>query len=107
MEIEKLKLILETLQGVGQEAGSLAVLYLWLQFGSSVLGSLSFAGGAAGIAYVIYRGVSLNQGHEMTEQFLCDMRDQLRTGTGGLLTSEEAHRTMSALRQLVEKEKNT
>ena len=82
----------------------MVVLYLWLQFGSSVLGSLFFSGGAAGIAYVIYRCVSLNQGHE---QFLCDMRDQLRTGTGGPLTSEEAHRTMAALRRLVAKEKNT
>jgi hypothetical protein len=32
MEIEQLKLILETLQGLGHEAGNLAVLYLWLQF---------------------------------------------------------------------------
>ena len=106
MEIEQLKLILETLQGVGQEAGSLAVLYLWLKFGATVLGQISFAGGVAGIAYIIYRGIRLSYGAESTDQFLCEMRDQLKTGVGGCLTDDERQRTIAALRQLVAKEKN-
>jgi hypothetical protein len=104
VEIEQLKLILETLQGVGQEAGSLAVLYLWLKFGATIFGQLSFAGGVAGIAYIIYRGIRLGISAESTDQFFRDMRNQLRTGTGGLLTDDERHRTIAALRQLVAKE---
>ena len=109
MEIEQLKLILETLQGVGQEAGSLAVLYLWLKFGSSVIGHLFFAGGVVGVAYIVYRSIRLGTGADSADQFLRDMRDQLRTGPGGNLTEEERHRTIAALRQLVakEREKNT
>lgn len=105
MEIEKLKLILETLQGVGQEAGSLAALYLWLQFGSSVSGHLFFAGGVVGMAYIIFRGIKLSYGAESTDQFFRDMRNQLRTGTAGLLTDDERQRTIAALRELVAKEK--
>ena len=105
MEIEQLKLILETLQGVGQEAGSLAALYLWLKFGATVLGHLFFAGGVVGIAYLVYRGIKMGIGAESTDQFFRDMRNQLNTGTPGTLTEEERHRTIAALRQLVAKEK--
>ena len=105
MEIEQLKLILETLQGVGQEAGSLAVLYLWLKFGSSVIGHLFFAGGVTGIAYIVYRSIKLGIGASSTDHFLRDIRDQLHTGTPGTLTDEERYRTIAALRQLAAKEK--
>jgi hypothetical protein len=105
MEIEKLRLILETLQGVGQEAGGLAALYLWLQFGSSVITSLSFVAVFLVIGYGAYRGIMLGQDFESRDQFLREMRDYLGTGTRGTLTSEEANRTMASLRRLVTKEK--
>jgi hypothetical protein len=105
MDIEQLKLILETLQGVGHEAGNLAALYLWLQFAGSVLGSLCVAATLVGITYIIYRAIRLSQGHDESETFLRDMRDQLRTGTGGVLTDDERQHTMTALRKLVAKEK--
>ena len=109
MEIEQLKLILETLQGVGQEAGSFAALYLWLKFGATVLKYLFFAGGVVGVSYLFYRGIKMGMGAELTDQFFRDMRHQLNTGTPGTLTEEERQRTIVALRQLVakEKEKNT
>jgi hypothetical protein len=105
MDIEQLKLILETLQGVGHEAGNLAVLYLWLQFAGGVFTDLSFVMGIGGIGYVIYRAVRMSNGHDEADAFLREMRDQLGTGTGGHLTDHERHRTMTALRKLVAKEK--
>lgn len=101
MEIEQLKLILETLQGVGHEAGNLAVLYMWLQFGASALTSLSFAGVLVGAGYLIYKGIRMGAGGDASERFLCEMRDQLRTGTSGCLTDDERQRTMSAIHALV------
>lgn len=101
MDIEQLKLILETLQGVGHEAGNLAVLYLWLQFGSSALTNLSFAGVFVGAGYLIYKGIRMGSGVDVCERFLCEMRDQLRTGTGGHLTDGERHLTMNVIRALV------
>ena len=112
MDIEQLKLILETLQGVGHEAGNLAVLYLWLQFGASILGHLTLASVFMGLFYVIYRAIRMTQGHDQADDFLREMRDQLGTGVHGLrtgvyghLSSDERHRTMAALRKLVAKHK--
>ena len=105
MEIEQLKLILETLQGVGHEAGNLAVLYLWLQFGASILGNLTIASVFIGLFYVIYRAIRMSQGHDEAEAFLREMRDQLGTGIYGSLSSDERQRTMTALRKLVAKHK--
>lgn len=101
MDIEQLKLILETLQGVGHEAGNLAVLYMWLQFGASALTNLSFAGVLVGAGYLIYKGIRMGVGGDASERFLCEMRDQLRTGTSGCLTDDERHRTTDAIRALV------
>jgi hypothetical protein len=105
MDIEQLKLILETLQGVGQEAGNLAVLYLWLQFIGGVLTNLSVIGIFLGLFYFIYRAVWMSSGHDESAAFLREMRDQLGTGTEGPLTGNERQRTMTVLRKLVAKHK--
>jgi hypothetical protein len=105
MDIEQLKLILETLQGVGHEAGNLAVLYLWLQFAGGVLTNLSAIAVLLGVTYLIYKAIMISQGHDETEAFLCEMRDQLGTGVRGLLSRDERQRTTTALRKLVAKHK--
>jgi hypothetical protein len=105
MEIEQLKLILETLQGVGHEAGNLAVLYLSLQFAGSAVASLSIAGVAVSAAYLGYRSIRVGYGADTCDAFFRDMRNQLVTGSYGHLTDEERQRTMAELRQLVAKHK--
>jgi hypothetical protein len=105
MEIEQLKLILETLQGLGHEAVTLVVLYLWLQFVGGVLTNLSLIGIFLGLFYFIYKAVRMSYGHDEADAFLRNMRDQLGTGTGGHLTDHERHRTIAVLHQLVAKHK--
>ena len=105
MEIEQLKLILETIQGVGHEAGSLAMLYLWLQFGSAAVTNLCIAAAILGAAYFGYRAIRVGYGVDAYDSYFRDMRNQLFPGTGGYLTDDERHRTMAALRQLVAKHK--
>jgi hypothetical protein len=105
MDIEQLKLILETLQGVGHEAGNLAVLYLWLQFAGGVLTNMSLIGIFSGLFYFIYRAIRMTQGYDGTDAFFREMRDQLGTGVYGHLSSDERQRTMTALRKLVAKHK--
>ena len=109
MDVEQLKLVLETLQSVSHDAGSLAVLWLWLKFGAAAVGHLSIMTVVVAVAYFIYKAVRLSYGDDAYDRFFRDMRDQLRTGPGGNLTGEERHRTIAALRQLVakEREKNT
>jgi hypothetical protein len=101
MDIEKLKLILETIQGVGHEAGSLAMLYLWLQFGSAAVTNLCIAAAILGAAYIGYRSIRVGYGVDVYDSFVRDMRNQLFTNTGGYLTDDERHRTMNAIRALV------
>jgi hypothetical protein len=101
MDIEQLKLILETLQVVGHETGYLAALYLWLQFAGGVFTNLSFVGVMGGAGYVIYKGVMISMGHDEAKAFLREMRDQLGTGTSGVLTDDERQRTILKMRQLV------
>jgi hypothetical protein len=101
MDIEQLKLILETLQGVGHEAGNLAVLYLWLQFGSAAIANLCIAAAVLGAAYTGYRAVRACYDADASDSFLRDMRNQLLTGTYGHLTDDERHQTMAAIRALV------
>jgi hypothetical protein len=105
MEIEQLKLILETLQGLGHEAGNLAVLYLWLHFAGSVLTSISLVSIFGGLFYFIYRAVRMSYGYDEADVFLREMRDQLGTGIHGRLTDDERQRTLTALRKLVAKHK--
>lgn len=101
MDIEQLKLILETLQGVGHEAGNLAALYLWLQFGSGAFANLCIAAATLGAAYVGYKAIRVCYNADASDSFLRDMRNQLHTGTSRLLTDDERHRTMVAIRALV------
>jgi hypothetical protein len=101
MDIEQLKLVLETLQSVSHEAGSLAVLWMWLKFGAAAVGHLSIMVVIVVVAYFIYNAVRMSYGDDAYERFFRDMRDQLRTGTGGCLTGTERDNTMAAIRALV------
>jgi hypothetical protein len=53
------------------------------------------------VAYFIYNAVRMSYGDDAYERFFRDMRDQLRTGTGGCLTGTERDNTMAAIRALV------
>jgi hypothetical protein len=105
MDIEQLKLILETLQGVGHEAGNLAVLYLWLQFAGSAFGYLCTAGVLLGAVGLVYKAIKFAYGEDAYGYFFREMRDQLGTGISGPLSNSERDRTMNAIRQLVAKHK--
>lgn len=101
MDIEQLKLVLETLQSVSHDAGSLAMLWIWLKFGAAAVGHISIMTVIVAVAYFIYKAVRVSYGDDVYERFLRDMRDQLRTGTGGCLTGTERDNTMAAIRALV------
>jgi hypothetical protein len=103
MDIEQLKLVLETLRGIGQDAGSIAVLWMWLKFGASALSSLAMGLTVVGVVWFISRAVIRLNGNEECEIFVREMRGMLNTGTPGCLTSDERTRTQEAIRALVNK----
>ena len=101
MDIEQLKLVLETLQSVSHDASGIAMLWLWLKFGAAVGAQLFWGGIVLSVGYLIFKCVRLSYGDDAYDRFFRDMREQLRTGTGGCLTDNERNNTMSALRALV------
>jgi hypothetical protein len=102
MDIEQLKLILETLQSVGHEASSLTMLWMWLKFGAAILNVVFWGIIIVGVAHAIGRAWRALEGDTRADRFLRDMRDVLGTGTGGCLTEVEYDRTTSLLRRLAE-----
>lgn len=102
MDIEQLKLVLETIQSLGHDAGQTATMWVWLYFGSKVLSNGFLVAAVAVIAYAIYRVVALVQGNENATYFLKDMREVLGTGSSGYLTDPERERTQQLLRNLAE-----
>ena len=100
MDIEQLKLVLETLQSVSHDAGNIAVLWLWLKFGAYIAGHVFWAAIICAGAYTIFRAVKMAHGVDGTDTFLREMRDLLHTGSGGVLTDRERNDTQTALRTL-------
>lgn len=103
MELEQLKLVLETLRGVGQDAGEIAVLWIWLKFSGGLLNNIASACTIVGVAWVIYRGVLKVNNVADVDYFLREMRDKLRVGSSGYLTDHERVQTVAAIRALVNK----
>lgn len=97
MDIEQLKLVLETLQGLGHETSNLTVIWLSLKYGTMVLGWLLSVGVIVYVTTRIYRAVTSGT----DEAFFGAMRDQLGTGRRGALTRDELHDTKRAIRTLV------
>ena len=100
VDIEQLKIVLETLQSVSHDAGNIAVLWLWLKFGSNIAGQLFWAVAICAGAYTVFRAVKMAHGVDGTDTFLREMRDVLQTGSGGALTDRERHDTQNRLRAI-------
>ena len=101
MDIEQLKLILEALKGVSQDAGSLFTLWLWLKFASGVLSNIVLAVCVVAVVYAVYRAVMSASGASESESFIKEMRGTLRTGVPGILTHGERTATLIRLREIV------
>lgn len=102
MDIEQLKLVLETLQSVSHDASSLAMLWLWLKFGAVAFSHLFWGTVVACAVWLLVRVIRQQSDSERYEFFLRDMRDTLGTGTGGCMTPAEFSRTSAKLRELAD-----
>ena len=102
MDIEQLKLVLETLQSVSHDASSLAILWLWLKFGAVAFSHLFWGTIVVGAVWLLTRLIRQQMDAEKYEHFLRDMRDTLGTGTDGCMTAAEFSRTSAKLRELAD-----
>jgi hypothetical protein len=97
MNIEELKLVLDTIKSLSGDASAAAYWYFGLEFAKWVLGW--FVG--AGVALTIIKTVAGASGIDQDTAFMRECRDELRTGTGGELTYNERKATQIAIRKLI------
>ena len=110
MNIEELKLVLETINTTTGLAKDIGTVWIWLHYTFKLLDGLLVIGCIWGVAYAIYRMVVFCNGGEEDESFMRQCRDRLRIGSPGSLTDSERRDTQIKLMQLIDKhneEKNT
>jgi len=97
MNIEELKLVLETIRSLAGDATSAAYWYFGLEFAKFVLSW--FVG--AGVVLTIARTIVTLSGNGRDELFMCECRDALHIGSRGSLTENERAATKQAIRNLI------
>ena len=101
MNIEELKLILDTIKSLSGDASTAAYWYFGLEFAKFVLGWLV----GAWLAFTIIKTVAKASGIGADEAFMRECRDALGTGMRGYLDDDERAKTQRVIRQLIQESK--
>lgn len=101
MNIEELKLVLETIRSLTGDATSAAYWYFGLEFAKFVLGWLV----GAWLAWSLIKTVVVASGVGADEAFMRECRDALRIGCRGGLIEDERAATQQAIRKLIKESK--
>lgn len=101
MNIEELKLVLETIRSLSGDASTAAYWYFGLDFAKFVLSW--FVG--AGLLLTIARTIVTLSGNGRDELFMCECRDALRIGSRGSFTENERAATQQVIRELIKESK--
>jgi hypothetical protein len=97
MNIEELKLVLETIRSLTGDASTAAYWYFGLEFAKFVLGWLV----GAGVVLTIARMIVTLSGSGRDEKFMRECRDALRIGCRGGLVEDEREETQQVIRKLI------
>ena len=101
MNIEELKLVLDTIRHLSGDASTAAYVYLGLEFAKFVIG---WAVGAWVVFVIIKTAVKLST-DDRDETFMRECRDALRIGVRGVLSDTERAETQRVIRQLIKESK--
>ena len=101
MNIEELKLILETIRSLSGDASTAAYWYFGLEFAKFVLGWLV----GAGVVLTIARMIVTLSGNGRDEAFMRECRDALHIGSRGVLGERERDETQRVIRKLIQESK--
>ena len=101
MNIEELKLVLDTIRQLSGDASTAAYVYFGLEFAKFVIG---WAVGAWVVFAITKMAVKLSTDDQDTV-FMCECRDALRIGTRGNLGDTERAETQRVIRQLIKESK--
>ena len=101
MNIEELKLILETIRSLSGDATTAAYWYFGLEFAKFALGLLV----GACLVWTLIKAVAVASGVGADEAFMRECRDALGTGCRGGLIERERVATQQAIRKLIQESK--
>jgi hypothetical protein len=104
MEIEQLKLILETLQHTADGAKSFGVWWIALHYGVKALHLLCLVAGAWAIAWAIVKSVQICNGADSDAQRLQHLRDLMRVGSLGGVSHGEYEQMRDKVRNFMKGE---
>ena len=98
MNIEELKLVLETLRSLAGDASSAAIWWMALHYSFELLKVAAITGTILGSVFVIVRAfVVMNT----DDDFFKTARDQLRIGCSGYLTTSERNEVRQTLLRMI------
>jgi uncharacterized membrane protein len=97
MNIEELKIVLETIRSLSGDASTAVYVYFGLEFAKVVIGLAV----GAWVALTLIKSVASASGVDQDTAFMRECRDELKTGTGGELTHNERKATQIAIRKLI------
>lgn len=103
MNIDELKMILETINSTTGLAKDFGTTWIWLHYGFKVFDMLVLLLVVAVICYVIYRCVLAINGGGDQERFLRQCRDRLRIGSPGGMTDGEWVELRMKLTELIDR----
>ena len=103
MNIDELKMVLETINNTTGLAKDMGTTWIWLHYGFKVFDMLVLLMVVAVIGYFIYRIVVYVNGGEEPDTFLRHCRDRLNIGSPGVMTDEERRRVCTKISELIDK----
>lgn len=100
MNIEELKLVLETIRTLSGDASTAAYWYFGLQFAKDIIILFTLVGG---FLWIVRKVIQFTVGRD--EEFMCECRDALHIGSRGIFIQEERRATQAAIRKLIQESK--
>lgn len=101
MNIEELKMILETINATTGLAKEMGTTWIWLHYGFKVLQGLVVLATVGIVFYAIYKTILTIHSGTIDTQFMRECRDKLKIGSTGVMTDWEYHVTTSEIRELI------
>ena len=105
MNIDELKMILDTINATTGLAKDMGTTWIWLHYGFKALSGLAWLAGIAVVVYGIYR-IAITVSHaDIDTSFMRSCRDKLGTGSPGCVTEREYYATTTKIMELIDQHK--
>jgi len=101
MNIEELKMILETINTTTGLAKDMGTTWIWLHYGFKVLEGLAWIVGVTVVVYGMYRMMAVNH-VDIDSPFMRSCRNKLGTGSTGIMTETEYYATTTKIMELID-----